>query len=110
MSDLMERFMRGWMSDDLEMILDACADDFVYDDPIDGRFDKTEFAEYYRSLERSDPVFCDVVITEADGEEKAWCWWAWKPAGATDWVQQGTSLSKATAEGVHSDVIAYYKR
>ena len=110
MSDHLERFMQGWMSDDLDMILDACAADFVYDDPIDGRFNKTEFADYYRGLVRSDPVFCDLVITKADGQEKAWCWWAWKPAGAAEWAQQGSSLSKGSADGVHSDVIAYYKR
>jgi len=35
------------------MILRAVADDFVYDDPVDGRFTKAELASAKSSPERS---------------------------------------------------------
>jgi hypothetical protein len=104
-----EKFIKGWNTDDLDMILDACADDFVYDDPYDGRMTKAEFADYYRSLPDGEGTFNDEIVQEADGEETHWIWWAWKPEGATEWKNEGCSLTKAGPNGVHSSRQAYYK-
>ncbi len=104
-----EKFMKGWDIDDLDMILNACADDFVYDDPYDGRMTKGEFADYYRALPDGEGVFSDAIAQEADGEETHWVWWAWKPKGAAEWKNEGCSLTKAGPDGVHLSRQAYYK-
>ena len=64
-----EKFMEGWFTDDLDMILSACADDFVYDDAMDGRFTKAEFPGYWRGLPDGDADHSDAVLQEVDGEE-----------------------------------------
>ena len=103
-----EKFMEGWFTDDLDMVLGACADDFVYDDAMDGRFTKAEFADYWRGLPDGDGDHSDAVVQEVDGEETGWIAWAWKPEGAADWTQEGTALTKAGPDGVHSMRVAYY--
>ncbi len=40
-----DKYIRGWMTGDLDMIQDACAEDFVYDDALDGRVTKAKFPE-----------------------------------------------------------------
>ena len=110
MSSHLEKFMQAWDDDDLDTMLAACADDFVYDDPFDGRMTKEEFADYYRGL--SDDVETEhsgEVVQEADGGATHWLWWAWKPTGASGWAQQGAALTQADADGVHSMRIANYK-
>ena len=72
MSGHMEKFKKGWEIDDLDMILNACADDFVYDDPYDGRMTKAQFADYFRGFPEGDElVMSDVVLQEAGGETTA---------------------------------------
>lgn len=109
MSSHVEDFMRGFGIDDLDMILNACAEDFVYDDPYDGRMTKAEFADYYRTLPAGEYLDSDEVVQEADGQETHWIWWAWKPKGASEWTIEGCSLTKAGPDGVHSSRQAYYK-
>jgi hypothetical protein len=46
MSEHLEAFLEGWRRGKAEMILRAVADDFAYDDPVDGHFPKTEFAAH----------------------------------------------------------------
>jgi hypothetical protein len=38
-----EEYIQGWLTGDLDMIQDACAGDFVYDDAVDGRVTKAQF-------------------------------------------------------------------
>ena len=109
MNDHVDKFMKGFGLDDLDMILDACADDFVYDDPYDGRMSKAEFAEFYRELEDGEYMDSDEMSEEVDGETTHWIWWAWRPKGATEWTKEGCSLTKAGPDGVHSSRQAYYK-
>ena len=52
MSEHFDRYVEGWTSGDVEMLLSACAKDFVFDDAIDGRFTKAEFPAYFDSLAR----------------------------------------------------------
>ena len=109
MMDCLTKYMKGWMDDDLDLLLSGCADDFVYDDPYDGRMSKTEFADYYRGLEEGETEHGGEMMQEADGVATHWIWWAWKPTGATEWAQEGSALTKADVDGVHSMRIAYYK-
>jgi len=102
-SSHLERFMQGWKDDDLDMILSACADDFVFDDPIAGRFTKATFADYYGAPGEGAPVRRDEVVQEVDGEETCWCWWTYKET-------EGAALTKAGPDGVHSERVAYYTR
>jgi hypothetical protein len=50
----LDAYKEGWRRGDAEMIMAALADDFVYDDPLDGRFTKAEFAVYLEKLFSSD--------------------------------------------------------
>ena len=43
MSEHLDAYKEGWRRGDAEMVLRAVADDFVYDDPIDGRFTSVAF-------------------------------------------------------------------
>ncbi len=50
MSEHFDRFMEGWDKGNVELLLSACAEDFVFDDAIDGRFTKAKFPAYFESL------------------------------------------------------------
>jgi hypothetical protein len=108
-SGQVEKWLKGWDDGDVDAILSACADDFVYDDPYDGRMDKAEFAEYFHEIPDGEWLDSDFVAQVADGEETHWFWWAWKPKGASEWAIEGCSLTKAGPDGVHSSRQAYHK-
>jgi hypothetical protein len=110
MSEHLDRFKQGWLNEDLDMILNACAEDFVFDDPVDGRITKARFADYYGGLPEGALVFSDEAVQEAGGVETHWWWWALKGPGETEWAQEGTTLVRADADGVHAQRIACYKR
>ena len=106
-----EMWLEGWRRGDAQMILAATADDFVYDDPIDGRFSRAEFADYLAELfpSAAGPLSSsegfettsDVVVQERDGEETAWGWWKAPPF-------EGAGLIKARPDGVYLEKVAYY--
>ncbi len=108
MGSHLETFKKGWENDDVDMILSACSDDFVYDDPFDGRFTKAQFADYYRGCVEGEVSWSDAV-REPDSRETVWMWWTWKPSGAAE-GSHGAALIKATADGIHSAKIVYYTR
>jgi hypothetical protein len=108
-SNQAEKFIKGWAVDDLDMILSGCADDFVYDDPYDGRMSKAEFADYYRALPKYEREFSDELVQEAGGKWTHYGWWRFRPKGASEWAYEGCSLTKAGPGGVHSSRQAYYK-
>ena len=109
MNEYYERAKKGWMSGDIDLMLGAFADDFVYDDAIDGRITKAQFADYYRELPDGELVVSDEVEQEAKGETTTWFWWAWKRPGETESAQEGAGLARADANGLRSERIAYYK-
>lgn len=110
MNEYYERAKKGWMSGDIDLMLGAFADDFVYDDAIDGRITRAQFADYYRGLPDGELVVSDEVEQEAKGETTIWFWWAWKRPGGTEWTQEGAGLARADANGLRSERIAYYTR
>jgi hypothetical protein len=97
MSKHLDMWFEGWRRGDAEMVLGAVTDDFVYDDPIDGRMAKGEFGAYLAELLSSDDesssetanegfeAISDVVVQEKDGEETAWGWWKAPPQRGSDW-------------------------
>jgi hypothetical protein len=110
-------FLEGWRKGDAGLILGAVADDFIYDDPIDGRFTKAEFAAYLEDLfglrdgtpgastdEDFETITDLTVVEEEDGSETAWGWWK-----ATT-GEEGAGLVKVGPDGVHSEKVAYYSR
>jgi hypothetical protein len=113
MSKHLDMWFEGWRRGDAEMVLGAVTDDFVYDDPIDGRMAKGEFGAYLAELLSSDDesssetanegfeAISDVVVQEKDGEETAWGWWKAPP-------QEGAGLVKARPDGVYLEKVAYY--
>jgi hypothetical protein len=98
----------GWRRGDLAAILDACAEDFVYDSPTEGRFSKDEFAAYFKATyvpqipENGDLVtVTDIVCEEREGEVVAWCWWK-------DPTSEGAALASVGADGVRWQKVATY--
>jgi hypothetical protein len=106
-------FLEGWRAGDAETILRSVADDFVYDDPVDGRFRGAEFATYLADLFGGDEPhpqaphgapfedIAELVIGEVDGELTAWGWW-------TTASEEGAGLVKVGPHGVRSEKTAYY--
>jgi len=107
-SGCVEKYMQGWMTGDLDMIQDACAEDFVFDDSYDGRITKAQFPEYW-DTHPGDGDFDDTVVEEASGVDTGFAWWHWTPEGASA-EQTGCMLMKGDADGLHSARVAYYSR
>ena len=111
----LEMWLSGWRTGDAQMILQSIADDFVYDDPVDGRFRKAEFAAYLKTMFASEAPFVtsagdtvfeeisDVVVREQDGELTAWGWWQTASV-------EGAGLVRVGPKGVRSEKTAYYSR
>jgi len=101
MSEHLDRYREGWVKGDLEMIVSACAEDFVLDDPVFGRFTKAEYRAYFEAQPEVVPEFTEIVTGEIGGLEAQWGWY--KQASL-----EGAFLNKAGPEGVHSTKITYY--
>ena len=104
-------WLEGWRRGDAQMVLSAVTDDFVYEDALDGRFTRTEFATYLEELFATESTpegfetITDVVSSEKDGEETTWGWWTTLAVPA-----EGAGLVKARADGVYFERVAYYGR
>jgi hypothetical protein len=111
----LDMWLTGWRTGDEQMILRSVADDFVYDDPVDGRFRKDEFAVYLDDMFASEAPFVttagdtafeeitDVVAHEQGGELMAWGWW--RTASA-----EGAGLVRVGPKGVRSEKTACDRR
>ena len=106
-----DRWLEGWRKGDAQMVLSAVSDDFVYEDALDGRFTKAEFAVYLEELFATESTpegfetITDVVSSEKDGEETTWGWWTTLAVPA-----EGAGLVKARADGVYFERVAYYAK
>lgn len=87
------------------------SDAFVYEDALDGRLAKAEFAVYLEELFATESTpdgfetITDVVRSEKDGEETTWGWWTTLAVPA-----EGAGLVKARADGVYFERVACYIR
>jgi len=103
-------WLEGWRRGDAQMILSAVTDDFVYEDPVDGRFTRREFEAYLKEIfQTGSPAggfeaIDDVVTFEKDGEELTWGWWK----TLTEPVQEGAGLVKARPDGVYLERVTYF--
>ncbi len=106
-----ELWLEGWRRGDAQMVMSAVTDDFVHDDPVDGRFTKDEFGAYLEDLFATEgtpegyEAITDVFTGERDGEETTWGWW--RTLGAP---YEGAGLVKARSDGVYLERVAYYAR
>ena len=103
MSEKLDTYLDGWRAGDPDMILSACADDFVIDDAVDGRFTKAEFGTYFGVQPEAPIEFSDIVTQEIDGQETQWGWFSMAS-------QRGSFMNKADREGVHLTRVTYYSR
>ena len=109
MSEHLDRYMEGWTKGDVEMVLSACAKDYVYDDPIDGRFTKADIGTYVGSLPEGGLKLTEVASEETGGLETTWFWWSLKaPAGSAVVSSEGAALTKVGRDGVHLTKVTYY--
>jgi hypothetical protein len=111
--DWLDTFLDGWRRGDADLILRSLADDFIYDDPVDGRFEKAGFAMYLHEMLGSGEALVpapggaafeditDVATHEEDGELTAWGWW--RTAS-----EEGAGLVKVGSGGVRLEKTAYY--
>jgi len=104
-------WLEGWRKGDAEMVMSAVTEDFVHDDPEDGRFSKADFAAYLERLFETEltpegyETITDVVRWEEDGEETTWGWWRTLKAPS----MEGAGLVKARSDGVYLERVAYYR-
>ena len=106
MNEHFKAYTNGWIKGDAVAVLAACRDDFVYDDPIDGRMDKARFAAYLKKMfdgTSSPEVVADVVGRQEGEDESVWCWWV-----EDTW--EGAALARVAADGVRSQKVTYYAR
>lgn len=103
MSERLDTYLEGWRQADPDMILSACADDFMIDDPVEGRFTKAEFGSYWKAQPEGSIVFSDVVTEETDDGATQWGWWSQAS-------QRGSFMNKADRDGVHLTRVTYYAR
>jgi hypothetical protein len=103
MSEYLDRYLEGWVKGDLDMVVSACAEDFVIDDPVDGRFTKAEYGALWEIQPESDIELSEIVTEENGDLVSQWGWFKLGP-------QEGAFLNKAGPDGVHLTRIAYYKR
>jgi hypothetical protein len=101
MNEHLDRYLEGWANGDLEMIVGACAEDFVMDDPAFGRFRKAEYRAYFDAQPEIAPEFTEIVTKEVGGLVTQWGWY--KQASL-----EGAFLNKAGPDGVHSTRVTYY--
>jgi hypothetical protein len=109
----LDEYKEGWRTGNAAMILRAIADDFVYDDPVDGCFTKMEFAAYLEKLFANDEAssgtsegfetHTEEVMQAKDGQVTAWVWF--KTA-----TTEGATLKKAGPDGVRLERLVYYTR
>jgi hypothetical protein len=111
MNQHLDRYKEGWRTGNAPMILGALADDFVYDDPVDGRFTRADFGAYLERLFAGDDAFAgdegfeeitEEVVREEGGEVTAWAWFRTA-------TEEGAGLMKAGPDGVHLERLAYYR-
>ncbi len=116
-ADHLGRYAEGWAKGDASIILQALADDYVFDDPNAGKITKSELTNYLSGMKEAvrslrdgslpEPFLqlTEVVTQDDDGVLTAWCWWE---VPGTD--LRGSGLIKVGAGGVHSEVITYYTK
>ncbi len=116
-ADHLGAYAEGWTNGDADKITGAVSDDFVFDDPNEGKVGKADFANHLAGMKEAvasmrGEVYLgpfmeltEVTTSEDGGVLTAWCWWS-VPGTAF----QGASLIKANDGGVQSEKLAFYTK
>ncbi|MDN3558160.1 nuclear transport factor 2 family protein [Halomonas maura] len=115
--EYLSAYAEGWSKGDAEMILQASADGYTFDDPNVGVVSREAFSEYLVTLKEAVASQCngrvpepfmeltEVLTQENEGVLTASCWWA-----VPGTQIKGSGLIKVDANGVRSEVITYYTK
>lgn len=110
-------YAEGWAKGDPDMILEATAESYIFDDPNYGVVSKSEFSTYLGNLKETAAslsngkvpspfmALSEVLTQEDNGVLTASCWWVIPDTGI-----KGAGLIKVDATGVLSEVITYYTK
>lgn len=111
------KYAEGWSNGDADMVLRAVTNEYVLDDPNEGKISKSEFSNYLNGLKEAAKTLCngnlpepfmeitEVLTLEEDEVTTASC--AWVVPG-TD--IRGAGLIKVNSSGVLSEVLTYYTK
>ena len=110
--DYLNTYIEGWRSMDVELVLSALAEGFVFDDPaLPEPVTKATMAGYMSSWEDKTKALSGTwryensheVVQDQDGVLLRWKWWRFT---GTD--VQGSALTKTSDDGMLYERIAYY--
>ena len=116
-ADHLGTYAEGWTNGDADKIIGSLSDDYVLDDPNEGKVGKADFANYLAGMKEavasmrggdhagSFMELTEVTTNEDGGLLTAWCWWS-IPGTAL----QGAGLIKVGDDGVRSEKLAYYTK
>lgn len=116
-ADHLRTYAEGWTKGDANTLLRAASESYTLDDPNTGKITKSKLAEYLSGVKQivrtlrggnlPDPFmeFSEIISEEKEGVMTAWCWWS---IPGTD--IKGSGLIKIGADGVRSEVLAYYTK
>ena len=116
-ADHLGAYADGWTNGDADKIIGSLSDDYVLDDPNEGKAGKADFANYLAGMKEavasmrgedySGPLLelTEVTTREDDGILTAWCWWS--IPGTT---LQGAGLIKVGDDGVQSEKLTYHTK
>ena len=116
-ADHLGAYAEGWTNGDADKIAGAVSDNFVFDDPNEGKISKAGIAAHVAGLKEAvaslrGEVYLgpfmeltEVTTREDGGVLTAWCWWS-VPGTAL----QGSGLIKVGDDGVRAEKITYYTK
>jgi len=117
LTEYLGAYAEGWTKGDVDRILGAAADAFVFDDPNAKQISKGDFKAFFSSMKETvatlrggayEGPFMELseVLTMSDGDElTASCWWEIPGTSLC-----GGGLIKVTNDGVLTERITYYTR
>ena len=116
-TEYLSAYAQGWSKGDPEMILQATAEGYTFDDPNVGLVSREALSDYLGKLKEAVAAQCngrlpepfmeltEVLTQEEAGVLTASCWWA-----VPGTMLKGSGLIKVDANGVRSEVITYYAK
>lgn len=113
--DHLGRYAEGWTNGDADTVLQAITNDYILDDPNEGKISKDKFTDYLNEMKETVKTLCngnlpepfmeitEVLTSEENKITTASCAWA---IPGTD--IKGAGLIKVNSSGVFSEVLTYY--
>ena len=113
--DHLGRYAEGWTKGDADIVLQAITNDYILDDPNEGKISKDKFSNYLNGMKETVKSLCngslpepfmeitEVLTSEENGITTASC--VWEIPGTNI---KGAGLIKVNSSGVFSEVLTYY--